>query len=157
MAQAAGDAAVLLGPRAKSWRAVLVLLLAAGFLGGTSLGDDHWWPFSPWRMFSTSTDPNTAVASTLIEVRTAAEPQTWAPAPLTPSSVGLNRAEIEGRLDLIRDDPHVLASLAASHARLRPADPAWLGIRVVIRRHLLSNGSPTGEVRDQTVAQWDAS
>ncbi|GAA1801859.1 hypothetical protein [Nostocoides veronense] len=154
---AAAGPTLRLRPAGKVWRAGLVLLLTAGFLGGTTVGDDHWWPFSPWRMFSTSTSPNAAVASTLIEVRRADAPAEWVPAPLTPGTVGLNRAEIEGRLDLIRADPTVLGTLAASHKRLQPTEPEWVGIRVVIRRYLLKDGALTGEVRDETVAQWAAS
>ncbi|CCI53720.1 conserved hypothetical protein [Nostocoides jenkinsii Ben 74] len=135
-------------------RAVLALTLAVLFLGRTTIGDDHWWPFSPWRMYATSTGPNTAVASTLIEIRTAADPATWVPAPLTPANVGLNGAEVEGRLDLIKGDPSVLGTLAASHARLRPEQDPWIGIRVVIRRFLLKDGALTGESRDETVAEW---
>lgn len=138
----------------RGWRAVLALTFALVFLGGTTIGDDHWWPFSPWRMYATSTGPNTAVASTLIEIRTAADPTTWVPAPLTPANVGLNRAEVEGRLDLIKGDPSVLGTLAASHARLRPEQEPWIGIRVVIRRFLLKDGALTGESRDETVAEW---
>ena len=88
----------------KAWRVAVVLLASVLFLGGTLVGDDDWWPFSPWRMFSTSTDPNGAVRSTFIEVRTAAEPATWVEAPISPDSVGLNRAEIEGNLDRIAKD-----------------------------------------------------
>ncbi len=134
-----------------------MLILAALFLGGTFVGDDHWWPFSPWRMYSTSTGPDTAVRSTLIEVRTAAAPEVWSPAPLTPAQVGLNRAEVEGRLDRIRRDPAMLATLATSHGRLRPQDPQWLGIRVVQRSYVLKDRAPTGEVTEEILAQWDAS
>ena len=147
---------VLLGRASRIWRTVLVLVLAVGFLGGTTVGDDHWWPFSPWRMYSTSTDPNTSVASTRIEVRTAADPGRWTPAPLTPENVGLNRAEIEDRLDQIRRDPAMLATLASSHQALRPREPAWVGIRVVIRRYHLADGALTGEFSDEDVAQWSA-
>ena len=76
------------------------------------------------------------------------------PAPLTPANVGLNRAEVEGRLDLIKGDPSVLGTLAASHGRLRPEQEPWIGIRVVIRRFLLKDGALTGESRDETVAEW---
>ncbi len=141
----------------KAWRVAVVLLAAVVFLGGTFVGDDDWWPFSPWRMFSTSTDPNGAVRSTFIEVRTAAAPATWVEAPISPDSVGLNRAEIEGNLDRIAKDPAMLKTLADSHTALRPDDPSWVGIRVVVRNYLLRDGGPTGQHRDDLVAEWRAS
>ncbi|MEI2777566.1 MAG: hypothetical protein V9G19_16640 [Tetrasphaera sp.] len=153
-ASAVGVSAVGLSPIGKAWRTLVLLALAALFLGGTFVGDDHWWPFSPWRMFSTSTGPNASVRSTLIEVRDAAAPATWRAAPIEPDSVGLNRAEVEGRLDHIQGRPDMLATLAASHSRLEPDEPAWIGIRVVVRHYLLRDGALTGEHRDQLIAQW---
>ncbi len=43
---------------ARAWRIALLALLTAGFLAGSAVGQDDWWPFSPWRMFSTSTGPS---------------------------------------------------------------------------------------------------
>lgn len=140
----------------RAWRLVVALGLAAGFLGGTTVGQDDWWPFSPWRMYSTSTSPNASVISTVIDVRDAEAPDTWRPAPITPWTVGVNRAEVEGRMPQIRRDPAMLATLAASHARLRPGEPEWIGIRVVVRNFILSDGALTGEVRDDIVAEWSA-
>ncbi len=145
---------IALTPLGKAGRALVLLALSALFLAGTTVGQDEWWPFSPWRMFSTSTDPNASVRSTLIEVRDAAAPAIWRPAPIEPDSVGLNRAEVEGRLDQISRDPGMLGTLAASHARLRPDEPAWIGVRVVVRHFLLRGGQPTGEHRNEVIAQW---
>jgi hypothetical protein len=145
-----------LGGAAKAWRTVLVLLLAAGFCAGSLVGDDDWWPFSPWRMFSTSQAPSGSVWSTGIEVQTAADPGRWQPAPLTPENTGLNRAEVEGRIPQIEGDPARLGTLAASHARLRPDAPAWTALRVVRRLVVVVDRKPTGEVRTEVLAQWSA-
>lgn len=141
--------------RARAWRIVAIAVLAAGFLGGTTIGDDHWWPFSPWRMFSTSTPVTGSVDSTFIEVRTLRDP-TWTQAPLTPASVGLNRAEVEGRFDAIEADPSLLGTLADSHARLRPDDPPWTGVRVTVRHFAIIDGLATGRHTDEVVASWEA-
>lgn len=122
---------------------------------GSVIGDDHWWPVGPWRMFSTSTDPNRAVVSTVIEVHTEAQPQVWVPSAIKLSEVGLNRAEVEGRLDQIRADPTLLATLAETRRQLRPDEPAWTGIRVVFERTHLEGGRPTGETSRQVVATWE--
>lgn len=140
---------------ARAWRIVVITALAVGFLGGTTIGDDDWWPFSPWRMFSTSTPVTGSVAAAFIEVRTTRE-RAWTPAPLMPSSVGLNRAEIEGRLDAIRADPSLLATLAASHARLCPDDPPWTGVRVALRHSAIVDGRATGRHTDVVLATWEA-
>lgn len=146
---------VRLGPASVAWRAVLTVVLAALFLGGTLVGDDHWWPFGPWRMFSTSTAPSGAVVAMALEVRTAADPG-WRPAPILLESVGLNRAEVEGRIPQVVRDPSMLGTLAASHARLRPREPRWTGVRLVRTETVLVDRRPTGEVRRTVVATWVA-
>jgi hypothetical protein len=145
---------LVLSRPARAWRALVVLGLAALFCAGSLVGDDHWWPFSPWRMFSTSQAPTGAVWSTGIEVQTADAPGTWVRAPLTPENVGLNRAEVEGRIPQIESDPRRLGTLAASHARLRPHAPAWTALRVVRRQIVVVDRKPTGEVRTEVLAQW---
>lgn len=138
------------------WRSVLTLVLLVVFCAGSLVGDDHWWPFSPWRMFSTSQAATGSVWSTGIEVRTAAQPAEWVRAPLTPENVGLNRAEVEGRIPQIEADPSRLATLARSHARLRPHADAWVGLRVVRHRIIVVDREPTGEVETDVLAEWSA-
>jgi hypothetical protein len=140
----------------RAWRSLLLLALAALFLAGTAVGQDDWWPFGPWRMFAASTSPSGSVHSLRIEVQEGTDPA-WRPADLEPSSVGLNRAEVEGRVPALTADPELLGTLAVAHSRLRPEQPAWRAIRVVDRQILLSDGTPTGEVRDTVLADWTTS
>lgn len=151
-----GGEVVTLGGPSRIWRVGVLAAVTVLTLLGTTVGDDHWWPFSPWRMFSTSTPASGAVVVMSIEVRRADDPSRWVGASLTPESVGLNRAEIEGRIPQIVGDPERLGTLAASHAVLRPNDPAWLGVRVVRVENVLRDRSPTGEVRRKVIAQWNA-
>lgn len=138
------------------WRVMVVLTLTVLFCAGSLVGDDHWWPFSPWRMFSTSQQATGSVWSTAIEVRTVdSAPGQGAPAPLSPSNVGLNRAEVEGRIPQITADPSRLGTLAASHARLRPDAPEWVAVRVVRHKIVLVDRVPTGEVETEVLAQWE--
>ena len=138
---------------ARAWRAVLLLVVAALFVGGTAIGNDDWWPFGPWRMFATATAPSGSVYSLAIEVQIGNDP-VWQPADLTPTSVGLNRAEVEGRVPQMTADPAMLGTLARTHARLRPDAPPWRAVRVVRNEVLLSHGAPTGQVRSSTVVSW---
>lgn len=151
----AADDVIRLPPVGRGWRVLLLLTLTGMFLAGTTIGQDDWWPFSPWRMFSTSTSPSGSVNSVRIEVRRGDDP-TWQIAPIVLSSVGLNRAEVEGRMPEITADPTILGTLARSHSRLRPGEPPWRGVRVVHNEVLLSNGAPTGAERDTVVAEWVA-
>jgi hypothetical protein len=132
-----------------------LLVLVALFLGGTFKGNDNWWPFGPWRMFATSTSPSGSVVALKIEVQEGSDPK-WEPANLVPSSVGLNRAEIEGRVPQMTADPKILGTLITSHTKLRPNEPRWHAIRVVRSEVLLAHGAPTGQTRDTTIVTWPA-
>ncbi len=140
---------------ARAWRASVLAVLTLLFVAGSVVGQDSWWPFSPWRMFSTSQAATGSVDAMAIQVLTA-DDGTWAPAPLTPSSVGLNRAEVEGRSSQIVRDPALLGTLAASHAVLRPSEPAWVAVRLVRESTVVVDRRPTGEVRTTELARWSA-
>lgn len=148
---------VRLGRAGKAWRTVVTLTLVGLFCAGSLVGDDHWWPFSPWRMFATSQAATGSVWSTGIEVRTADAPTEWVHAPLNPENVGVNRAEVEGRIPQIEADPSRLGTLAESHATLRPNSAPWLGLRVVRQRIIVVDRKPTGEVETDVLAEWSAS
>jgi len=143
-------------PAGARGRRMLALLVVTGlFLAGTVAGTDNWWPFGPWRMYATSTPPSGSVYSLAIQVRQGADP-TWRNANLTPTSIGLTRAEVEGRMPRLTADPGMLATLARSHSRLRPKEPPWSAVRVVRNEALLAGGTPTGQVRSQTLITWPA-
>ena len=146
---------IRLSPLGRAWRVVLVLLLTAGFLAGSLVGQDDWWPFSPWRMFSTSTPPSASVVSLRIDVQSGSD-RSWQPASLNPHTVGLNRAEVEGRIPQMTADPAILGTLAEAHSRLRPDDPVWRGVRIVRHEVVLADRVPTGEIRESTVIEWTA-
>jgi hypothetical protein len=152
---ATADDVIRLTRAGRGRRVLLLLVLASLFLAGTAVGQDDWWPFGPWRMFANSTSPSGSVYSLRIEVQDGRDP-TWRLAPLSPSSVGLNRAEVEGRIPAMTADPAILGTLARSHSRLRPDEPAWRAVRVVRSEVLLSGGSPTGAVRDTPLVEWTA-
>ncbi|WP_298805421.1 hypothetical protein [uncultured Pseudokineococcus sp.] len=140
----------------RAWRAGVVAVLAVGFVAGSLVGDDHWWPFSPWRMFSTSSSPDGAVRVFVLEVTTPSEPG-WREVPINLWVVGLNRAELEGRWPLVQERPEVLATLADAHARLEPEQERWDGVRLVRRSTPMAGGVPDREATtDQPLAVWTA-
>ena len=141
---------------ARGWRVGFLLVTASLFLAGTAVGTDNWWPFGPWRMYSTSTPPSGSVYSLAIQVREGNDP-IWRNANLNPTSIGLTRAEVEGRVPQMTADPDILGTLARSHSRLRPRQAPWVAVRVVRNEALLSGGAPTGQVRSTTVVSWPRS
>ncbi len=144
---------MLLSPRGRVIRAVVTVGVAALLTAGTVLGDDHWYPVGPFRMFSTATSPDGFVSSVSLEVRTAGGD--WRRSALAPQNVGVNRAEVEGRQPELEADPSLLGDLAAAHARLHPGDEPWSAVRAVKNRTEIRGGRPTDQVTRTVVATWE--
>ena len=137
---------------AVAWRTGATLVGALLLTAGTLWGQDDAWPFGPFRMYATSTDPSGVVTVLTLEWRAGDGP--WTETGLTPQNVGMNRAEAEGQQPRLVADPSLLARLAEAHARLHPDDPAWAGVRLVRVGTVLRDRRPTGEVRREVLATW---
>lgn len=144
----------------RGWRLGVLAAVAALLTYGTIVGQDDLWPFGPLRMYATSSGATGAVSVVAIQVKqdTGGTNATddWQDAPLTPSQVGLNRAEVEGQIGRIESDPRLLGELAAAHDRLRPDDPAWAGLRLVRRSAQIVDRRPTGVTTDLVLLTWTA-
>jgi hypothetical protein len=141
-----------LGRRGVAVRLAATAVGAVLLTAGTLWGQDDAWPFGPFRMYSTSTDPSGVVTVLALERRTAESD--WQPTGLTAENVGMNRAEAEGQQPRLVADPALLERLAAAHARLHPGDRAWTGVRLVRLGTVLEDRRPTGEVRREVLATW---
>lgn len=141
-------------PRRRAVQTLVTLALAVLLGLGTVVGDDHWYPVGPFRMYSTATKPDGFVVAMSLQVR--AEDGVWVPISLTPRNVGVNRAEVEGRIGAIVADPTLLRDLAEAHARMHPDDPLWTGVRLVSNRTAIKDSRPTGAVETAVVSTWTA-
>lgn len=129
------------------------LIVGALLLAGTLWGTDDDFPFGPFRMYSTAPDPNGDARDTRVEgVDTAG--RTVA---ITEGNSGIRRAEIEGQQQAYVEDPARLGRVAAAYAEHTPGAPPLRSVRIVVRWHNIENARPTGESRDEVVAEWTRS
>ncbi len=70
---------------------------------------------------------------------------------LSGGEVGLRRAEFEGQLDRLTEQPELLGLLAESYAAGHPDAEPLVAVRVVQRRHALDDGRRTGEVTESVL------
>jgi hypothetical protein len=138
---------VVLPPSARRRRLAATAVILALMLGGTVWGDDAEFPFGPFRMYSTRNDPDTPVISTRVVGRTAAGEEIR----LSGGEVGLRRAELEGQVDRLREDPALLESLAEVYAERHPDAEEMVEVQVVHRRYELVDGLSTGDYTDVVV------
>ncbi|RBY87197.1 hypothetical protein DQ244_17920 [Blastococcus sp. TBT05-19] len=138
-----------LTPAGRSWRLAAAGIVLALLLAGTAWGDDDEFPFGPFRMYSTRADPNAAVVST----RTVALTPTGEEVRLSGGEVGLRRAEFEGQLDRLRDEPELLGLLADAYVERHPDAPELVAVQVIQRRFQLIDGRQTGEFTDRVLVE----
>jgi hypothetical protein len=130
----------------------LVATVAAGglLLAGTIWGDDDHFPFGPFRMYSTTADPDAPARDTRLE----ATDVEGAIIRLGERNTGIRRAEVEGQLERLRQDPGLLAAAGAAYAVRNPDAAPLREIRVVIRWHDVRNFQPTGTWTEEVAVTW---
>jgi hypothetical protein len=74
---------------------------------------------------------------------------------LSGGEVGLRRAEFEGQLPRITEQPELLGLLAESYAEAHPSAPDLESVRVIQRRFELVDGVQTGDYSDRVVVEYD--
>jgi hypothetical protein len=126
--------------------AVLAVLLA-----GTVWGTDADFPFGPFRMYSTRADPNAPVVSTRVVGLTG----TGEEVRLSGGQVGLRRAEFEGQLSRLVEQPELLGLLAESYAERHPGAAELVAVQVVQRHFELRAGAQTGAYDDVVLVELD--
>jgi hypothetical protein len=112
---------------ARARRLLAVAVVLALVTAGSIWGNDDTFPFGPFRMYSTRADPNAPVVSTRVVGLTAAGEEVK----LSGGAVGLRRAEFEGQLDRIAEQPELLGLLADSFAEAHPSAPELTAVQVV--------------------------
>jgi hypothetical protein len=149
--QAAQPEVLRLSPAGRRGRLAAVVVILALMLSGTVWGDDDAFPFGPFRMYSTRNDPNTPVISTRAVGLTAAGEEVQ----LSGGEVGLRRAEFEGQIDRLREQPELLGLLAEAFADANPGAPELVTVQMVHRKFELADGKPTGDYTDSVVVAYE--
>jgi hypothetical protein len=132
-------------------RAVATVAASVGLLAGTFCGNDHHFPFGPFRMYSVANRLDGRIRSAVVEVRT--EGSDWLEA-RTPADLGMKRAEIEGQMDRFVADPALLQHLGTAYERLNQDGTEVVAVRLLEEVTQLRNGRPAGSVEVSTLATW---
>jgi hypothetical protein len=119
----------------------------------TFWGHDEYFPFAPMRMFATANEPDGVVR--WFSLQKQLNYGEWQGTALSPTNVGINRAELEGQIDRVIDNPDMLRMLADAHVRLDPDGAHWTGVRVIRNVQHLEDSVPVGEVVREVVVTWE--
>jgi len=139
----------MLSPLGRRLRGGATAAVVALTLLGTAYGDDDHFPVGPFRMFSTKTSRDGAVKVALVRGVTIDGRDVR----LSMASFGLRRAEFEGQLDRIAQDPSLLGVLVEARERARPGSTPLREVRLISARWVLDDGRRVGYV-ETPVAVW---
>jgi hypothetical protein len=139
--------------RGRAWRLVATLTAGLLLLAGTVLGTDDHFPFGPFTMYAGAAGADQPTIDTRLE----ATDVNGATVQLTERHTGIRRAEIEGQLSRIEQEPELLEVALRAYERRNPHAPQLIEIRVVIRWHEIRDFQPTGDWTEEVVAAWEPS
>lgn len=147
---AATDEVLRLPARARLVRLVITAAVLALTVTGTVVGNDDAFPFGPFRMYSTRADPDAPVNSTRVVGLT----DDGAEVRLSGGEVGLRRAEFEGQVPRLVDEPELLGLLADTYAENHPNGEALVAVAIIVRRYELRDGARTGSYVDDVLITY---
>ncbi len=151
-AESAAATEVVRLSRTSRWvRLAVTAVVFAVVMTGTVWGNDSDFPFGPFRMYSTRADPNAPVVSTRVVGLTGSGEEVR----LSGGEVGLRRAEFEGQLPRMQEEPELLGLLADTYAERHPDAEPLVEVQVIHRRFELVDGQRTGEYTDTVVVDHD--
>ena len=131
-------------------RALASGLVAFALLVGTFWGDDDHFPFGPFRMYSTTSDPNGEITVPFFRAVDASGRSLE----LRSRDFGLRPAEVNGQIYSVRDDPAYLEHFAAAYERLHPSEPHLVELTLWQGLHILEDSRPVA-YRERQLARWE--
>ena len=123
-----------LGRGGRATRMVAVLVVAALLIIGTVHGSDDDFPLGPFHMYSTRGDPNGVARELRVQIIT----DSGRVVDVTNAPGAPRRAELEGRVDILRTDPTELRRIASPY--VAQVGPTAVELRLVWENHPLRDG-----------------
>ncbi|MEI2775532.1 MAG: hypothetical protein V9G19_06070 [Tetrasphaera sp.] len=132
-----------------SWRAALTIALLIAVTLGTARGNDEWWPFAPMSQYAFLVKNDGVINSIYMEALTV--DGDLVRVPLSPTGLGLERAEVEGQLPRFIKTPRLLQAIAVLRVRVQPDQPRYAEIFLRNRQTVL-DADRTEKIID--LAHW---
>jgi hypothetical protein len=131
-------------------RVALTVAVGVLVLAGTFYGHDDWFPVGPFRMYATASKTTGRVAVPELAGVTV----DGATVEIRAGELGLRRAELEGRLPRLREEPELLAELVRVYEQRWPDAPRLVELRLDMHaRQVVDRRVQDGEIVT-TVARW---
>src|SRR5918996_5203596 len=112
---------IRLSARSVVWRLIVVVVCLVVLAGAQLTDTDDYFPLSRLSQYAFAPGADGVVKSTYIQAVNTDGQQVRVP--LNAKGVGVGRAEVEGQLRRIIDDPSLLQAIANGWAGLQPDEP----------------------------------
>ena len=122
-------ATLTLTRRGRALRLAAAVAAGGAIVYGTVTGAEKMFPAGPMTQYAFYVAPNGQVDSIQVFADTTAG--THVPVHLSPSGVGIKRADIEIQLPAIERNPSLLRTIAVAQRRLHPDQPQYVRLYVV--------------------------
>jgi hypothetical protein len=126
------------------------MAMLLGLMATSLWGTDDLFPFSPFKMYSHTHDPDGWANSTSL-ILTDVDGNSF---PIGDNDTGFRRAELEGQLSRFQEDPDLLALVAEAYERSHPSEPEIVAAEVVITSYELVDGARTGAETEEIAVSW---
>jgi hypothetical protein len=137
-------------PLGRAVRVTISLVVLALVTATTLWGADDFFPFAPFKMYSSSMELDGWAGSTRVEAVNE-EGERFS---LLESTTGFRRAELEGQKSRFIEDPTLLEYIAQAYENTNPDKPGLVTVEIIERRYQLEDGHQTGEVTEVVEASY---
>jgi hypothetical protein len=137
--------------RGRLLRLAATAAAGAAVVYGTVTGAEKMFPAGPMTQYAFYVAPDGQVDS--IQVFADTTDGTHVPVHLSPSGVGIKRADIEIQLPAIERDPSLLRTIAVAQRRLHPDQPQYVRLYVVDTAIPLRHRVPQ-RTRTEVLVTW---
>jgi hypothetical protein len=144
---------VRLSARAVAWRLIVVVGCLVALTVAQFTDTDDYFPLSRLSQYALAPGRDGVVKSTYILADNADGEQVRVP--LNATGVGIGRAEVEGQLGRIIDDPSLLHAIANAWAQLHPDQPQYERLYLKRDVYQLVDGKPAGDRETLELAVWE--
>jgi hypothetical protein len=144
---------IKLSARSVAWRMLVVMACLAVLTVAQLTDTDDFFPLSRLSQYALAPGRDGIVKSTYILADNVDGEQVHVP--LNATGVGIGRAEVEGQLGRIIDDPSLLQAIANAWAELHPDQPQYERLYLMRDVYELVNGKPSGDRETVELARWE--
>ncbi len=142
-----------LSARSKAWRIGLALAGIAALIHGTLRDSDDFFPFGSMAQYATAHDLNGQVRSTYMLADTESG-RDRVRVPLNATGTGIGRAEVEGQLGRLVEDPSLMQTIAAAYEAIHPDRDHYTQLYLMRDTYQLRDGYTEDAPVTEELARW---